>query len=191
MKLFLHSLRCIPIAVVVDDDDVVLIAVVVGNEVADVVLFELGVLVVTGKPCSITLRTFCIMVGLVIARGEDTITITETNPRRSVIKFWRSISLSVLFSIALKFTQCIVRLCLCSMRGNERFWENIDNFPLVCHCKRPMSSLFFDCRSCPSRSASAICCFKGGSLGQVGPRYPKQFGGPVLPGTKSWNHGPY
>ena len=113
MKLFLHSLRCIPIAVVVvvdvvDDDDVVLIAVVIGIEVADVVLFELGVLVVTGKPCSITLRTFCIMVAMVIARGEDTITITETNPRRSVFKIWRRISLSVLVSIALKSTQHIV-----------------------------------------------------------------------------------
>ena len=111
MKLFLHSLRCIPIAVVVvdvvDDDDV-LIAVVVGIEVADAVLFELGVLVVTGKPCSITLRTFCIMVAMVIARGEDTITITETNPRRSVFKIWRRISLSVLVSIALKSTQHIV-----------------------------------------------------------------------------------
>ena len=125
MKLFLHSLRCIPIAVVVvvdvvDDDDV-LIAVVVGIEVADAVLFELGVLGVTGKPCSITLRTFCIMGAMVIARGEDTITITETNPRRSVIKIWRRITLSVLVSITLKFTQHIVRLCLCSMRGNGRF----------------------------------------------------------------------
>ena len=89
MKLFLHSLRCI------DDDDVVLIAVVVGIEVADAVLFELGVLVVTGKPCSITLRTFCIMVAMVIARGEDTITIIDTNPRKRVIKIWRRISLSV------------------------------------------------------------------------------------------------